>query len=178
MEKTDFNAFKELMDATAEQYRTGSMGIAGLTLMFNALAKYPFQKIANAVARHIVDPDGGRFFPTTAHIIRQLKGTPEEQASIAWEKVKKAIGTGVIKFDDPVIHYAIERMGGWGRLQWIPRSSLGDEGEKFIRWYMRGCKFASWSNVKPQLTEGGYLNLIGNSALPHNVIPLIGNGEE
>ncbi len=177
LDESNWKPFKNLMDATAEQYKTQPMGVAGLRLMFNALSKYPFEAVANAVARHITDPDGGRWFPTSAHLIRQLRGTAEEQATLAWEKVKRAIGTSPMRFDDPVIHYAIERMGGWGRLQWIPRTSLQEECEKFIRWYIRGRKFANWSNVKPELSEGGYLNLVGNSAITHSTVAMIGHDD-
>ena len=92
-----------------------------------------------------------RFFPMLADIVTRIEGNIEDRAALAWSLVRKAVrkyGSGrSIRFsNDPVIHYAIEKMGGWWHLDRV----LDNENEpwkfkEFARFYRLGEKRVSWN---------------------------------
>lgn len=116
MEPDEITQFAQLMTGVAETYgRTFSQGMT--TLYWNATKRYTLADVTRAVNQHIMHPDYGKYFPKPADIVRMIDGDPESQAMVAWNKVHKAIeGVGpyrTVVFDDPLIHHAIEQLGGW-----------------------------------------------------------------
>jgi hypothetical protein len=69
-----------------------------------------------AFARHLRDPDAGRFCPKPADILRQIRGDADDQALIAWGQVISAAKAGGGRFDGPT-QEAIDSMGGMGRIR-------------------------------------------------------------
>ncbi len=76
-------------------------------------------------------------FPKVAEIREAATGKVEDKAQIAANKLEKALdlynGFRSVVFDDPVMHMAIEEMGGW-----IAINKLVDNGE----WKFRRGEFA------------------------------------
>jgi len=85
-----------------------------------------------------------RFLPKPVDIIEAIEGTQNEKAIEAWGKVLAAMETqgaySSVKFDDPVIHSAINMMGGWVK---VARTPYGEEKwaqKEFERLYMAMAK--------------------------------------
>lgn len=68
----DKNAFTQLLAATMAIYeRQITTGLADI--FFSAMAAYDLKTIREALNRHVQDPDGGRFAPKPADLIRQIQ---------------------------------------------------------------------------------------------------------
>jgi len=82
-----------------------------------AMGPYDFAAVADAFSRHAVNPDGGKFMPKPADIVRMLAGSTQDSALAAWAKVDRAVRTvgtyRSVVFDDPLIHRILTDMGGW-----------------------------------------------------------------
>lgn len=114
MDKGDFPAFTEILDATCAllsrgQYQPNPTNTA---LWFRSLARYPLHEVRAAFDAHIRDPQRGRFVPVPADIIAQIEGAAEgdgrpgpeeawaialacrdESASVTWtDEIAKAWG--------------------------------------------------------------------------------------
>lgn len=111
--------FARALAALAEYYvRDLSEGV--IALYWQGLSKYPVEDIEAAIMRHLQNPDSGQWMPKIADIVRMIEGTTQSAAALAWAKVMRAVGAvGMhqsIVFDDPVIHLAIDDLGGWPKL--------------------------------------------------------------
>ena len=88
-----------------------------ITVWLGALKGFEMEQIKRAFAYHIARADNGQFMPKPADIVRILRGSTSDRASVAWGKVDKAVRSignyQSIVFDDPIIHLVIEDMGGW-----------------------------------------------------------------
>jgi hypothetical protein len=86
----------------------------------DALAEYSVEDIAAGIARHMRDPDGGRYVPKPADVIAHLAGGSSIRSLRAWSTVEKAIRLvghyQSVCFDDEVTHRVIDEMGGWPKL--------------------------------------------------------------
>lgn len=131
MNTTDLEAFGEMWTQTHEVY--GKCPEPRVVYMvFQALISFPLTDIEHALCRHITNPDTGQFPPKPADIVRLLQGSSQSASSEAWAKVDRAIrcvgNYRSVVFDDPKIHAAIERLGGWQKV------SMTDEKEyPFLR---------------------------------------------
>jgi len=89
-------------------------------------------------------------------LLEQLEGTKEDQGELAWTEVYDAIrnvGCGQsIRFSDPVIHSAIEKMGGWIRLAQQEEADSKWNRKEFLSLY-RAC---SRRNDHPAYLTGMY----------------------
>lgn len=77
--------------------------------------EFGFDCVKQAIEAHAKNPDNGHFMPQPAHITAMVKGTSKERASIAWSKLTSILDRASARefvFDDPIIHLAIESMGG------------------------------------------------------------------
>jgi len=58
-----------------------------------------------------------KFWPKPSEFLEILKGSEEDQATLAWLEVDRAVRRigplASVQFDDPVIHSTIEALGGW-----------------------------------------------------------------
>ncbi|MBQ6776640.1 MAG: hypothetical protein IJP53_09295 [Synergistaceae bacterium] len=148
MTENDRRAFNDIMDAVNDlTIMPGGKDLARMKqILFANLMDYPLEVIANALNAHCRVE---KFFPMLADIIRQIEGTPDERALLAWSLVMKAKRKyklrKAIRFPAPAIHFAIERMGGWEKFFW----SVDDYNEsfksaEFQKLYKIGEKCSSW----------------------------------
>ncbi len=130
--------FSELLTGALEVYgqRTSKLVI---NIWWNALEKYEFNVVEQAFGAHIVDPDVGQFAPKPANIIRNIDGSRETRAMLAWAKVLKAIGSvgggSTVCFDDRYIHATIGDMGGWSSLCKTEEDEIPFKAREFEKRY-------------------------------------------
>lgn len=98
-----------------------------IEIYWAALSTLPIESVEMAIGKALYEL---KFFPKPVELREFACGpaaTPEELASLAWDKVQQALSrtggtyTDVI-FDDPAIHLALVSMGGW--------SNFGQRPEK------------------------------------------------
>ena len=149
MTENDRRAFNDILDAVNDLtiMPSGKDLERMKEVLFTCLIDYPLNVIAKAVNAHCRTE---KFFPMLADIIRQIEGTPEERAALAWSLVMKAKIKyrlrKAIKFPSPAIHFAIEKMGGWERVYWsIDDSSENFKAAEFQRFFKIGEKISSWN---------------------------------
>lgn len=110
-----------------------------LDLAFQALRRYELSDISRALSRHLNDPDAGQFAPKPADVVRNLDGSKETRAMLAWSKVEKAIrrvgSYQSVVFDDPIIHAVIQDMGGWCDLNKITEDETPFKAREFEKRY-------------------------------------------
>lgn len=89
-------------------------------MVFQALQAFSLEDVETALSRHITNPDTGQFPPKPADIVRLIRGNSQSASNEAWAKVDQGIRcVGIYRdvvFDDPKIHAAIERLGGWQKV--------------------------------------------------------------
>ncbi|WP_417522263.1 DUF6475 domain-containing protein [Marinobacter sp.] len=123
--------FQEVWTATYAMYRQ-RVSDSMLDLAFGALAPYSIEDVRKGITAHIRNPDTGHFPPKPADVIKHVSGNSQSAGGEAWAKVDRAIrcvgNYRSVVFDDPRIHAAIERLGGWQKV------SLTEEKEyQFLR---------------------------------------------
>jgi len=138
MKQDEYGQFQVLWTRICDVYGK-SPSDAAITITFRALAKYPLATIRRALDAHTSDPDGGRFMPKPADLIRHIDGDPQSQSLLAWSKVEKAIRTigpwQTVVFDDPSVMAAIEEMGGWIDLCRVTDKELPFKRNEFTKRY-------------------------------------------
>ena len=144
----DFTAFVSMMTIVSDTYGQPRMSEAAAKLYFGVLSDYSLDDVSKAIAEHLKQSP---YMPKPCDIIKNIKGTAEERALMAWRHVLRAITKygryQSIKFDDPVIHYAIDYMGGWHRICQIFEEELPFREKDFVKHYIHGERIANWSNV-------------------------------
>ena len=130
--------FSELLTGALEVYSQKTSPLV-INIWWNALENFEFKVVESAFAAHIVDPDVGQFAPKPANIIRNIEGSRETRAMIAWAKVHKAIrsvgGGSTVCFDDRFIHATIGDMGGWPRLCKVEEGEMPFKAREFEKRY-------------------------------------------
>ncbi len=108
--------FAKAMSALAEYYGK-PMNSAVMSLYWQGLQSYSIEAIEDAIGRHLRNPDTGMWMPKIADIVKMMEGSTQDAAVLAWAKVMRATGSvgqyQSIAFDDPLIHAAIDDIGGW-----------------------------------------------------------------
>lgn len=108
-------------------------------LWWNVLADYDFEAVKQALTKHLRNPDSGQFMPKPADVIRNLSGTTQDAALLAWAKVHRAVrlsgSWSDVVFDDPIIHAVVQDMGGWIRICEIREDEVGFRGKEFENRY-------------------------------------------
>lgn len=111
-----------------------------MQLYARALARYETEDVIRALEIHLLDPDCGQFAPKPADIVRRIDGGNITKSAAAWAIVAKAIRTvgsyQTVAFDDPLIHHAIDQMGGWIKLCSTPENELPFRAKDFEKLYM------------------------------------------
>lgn len=127
-----------ILAEVAELYGASlSVGVVGL--WDTALERYEVEQVRKAFEAHMRDPDGGRFMPKPAHLMKFLEGNSTDQAAIAWGKALEAASsvgayTDVV-FDDAAIHATIEDLGGWPRFCRTETAELSYLQHRFTQSY-------------------------------------------
>jgi len=148
MQNKDFKKFMALLALVADTYSQPRLSEDAVKLYFKVLSDYSLDEVSQAIMEHIKQSP---YMPKPADIIRIIEGTAEDRASEAWYHVLKAIQQygyyESVQFDNPAIHYAIERMGGWQKLCQLTEEELPFRERDFIKHYVRGERMATWDKV-------------------------------
>ena len=116
MNDQDRFEFQEVWTATYAMYRQ-RVSESMLDLSFGALQNYSIDDVRRGLTAHIRNPDTGQFPPKPADVIKHVSGNSVSAGGEAWAKLDKAIRCvghyRSVVFDDPKIHAAVERLGGW-----------------------------------------------------------------
>lgn len=148
MQNKDFKKFMALLALVADTYSQPRLSEDAVKLYFKVLSDYSLDEVSQAIMEHIKQSP---YMPKPADVIRILDGTVEDRASEAWYHVLKAMQQyghyESVQFDNPAIHYAIERMGGWQKLCQLTEEELPFRERDFIKHYIRGERMASWDKV-------------------------------
>lgn len=148
MQNKDFKKFMALLALVADTYSQPRLSEDAVKLYFKVLSDYSLDEVSQAIMEHIKQSP---YMPKPADIIRIIEGTAEDRASEAWYHVLKAMQQyghyESVQFDNPAIHYAIERMGGWQKLCQLTEEELPFRERDFIKHYIRGERMASWDKV-------------------------------
>lgn len=148
MESSDLEQFITMMGIVADTYGQPRLNPNAIKLYFEVLSEYPLSEISKAIKEHVKQSP---YMPKPADIIRIIDGTAEDRASEAWYYVLKTIQQyghyESVQFDNPAIHYAIERMGGWQKLCQMTEEELPYRERDFVKHYVRGERIATWDKV-------------------------------
>lgn len=119
MNDADREEFQEVWTGAYSLYRQ-SVSESMLELCFAALQRYSIADVSRGLTAHIRNPDTGQYAPKPADVIKHIGGSSQSAAGEAWAKVDYAIrcigNYRSVVFDDPKIHAAIERLGGWTKM--------------------------------------------------------------
>lgn len=139
MRESDKQRFAEIM--TMAHLALGmEISKKQLQAWFALLKDFDVEQIGQAMQRHLLDPETGKFPPKPADIVRHCQGTHHERALAAWNKLCWAlVHVGPyhsIAFDDPLIHALIANMGGWEKFCGITNDELPFRQRDFERAYV------------------------------------------
>lgn len=116
MTPNDKRKFIEILQGVYALYRVDfSPQVA--EIWWRSLSGYELPALTEALTKHAMNPDTGQFVPKPADVVKMLGGTTKDSAIMAWSKVSQAVSSigswNTVVFDDPLIHRAIEDIGGW-----------------------------------------------------------------
>lgn len=175
----DKRRFALAIHALAEYYgKPMSDGV--LSLYWQGLDGYDINVIESAIGKHLRNPDNGTWMPKIADIIKMIEGNTADMAVVAWKKVIDAISRvgqyQSIAFDDPLIHAAIDGIGGWPALCQLPETELVFVQKRFEQIY-RGYRSRGETPVYPRYLVG--VSEIQNAGSGYKPSPprLVGNQE-
>lgn len=128
-------------------------------LLFTILKKYELNQITEALTLHVSE---SKFPPTPADIIQKIKGKISDRALIAFQHVLNGLNYyETVVFDDPVIHYAIECLGGWQKICQVSEEDVKWLEKDFAKYYELGFKCGkTWGDPHVPVALPGYLDLV------------------
>lgn len=155
MHPSDLAKFKDLITDVMAFYRQDVSRFA-ITTWWQACQGFDLEQVSKAFTAHAMDPERGQYAPRPADIVRQLQGTRTDRSLLAWGKVlntMQRVGAySSVCFDDPLIHVAVEDLGGWVALCRTPLTDLPFLEKRFcdsFKAYASGGSF-----VYPSLLAG------------------------
>lgn len=138
MVEDEQEAFGRLLTDVMKYYRSPPTQFL-LDVWWKGCRRFPLDSVSRALHAHIADPERGQFAPKLADVVRHLAGTASDRAAVAWGKVydaMKSVGAWQdVAFDDPVIHAAINDMGGWPRVARVDNNELPHTQYRFLETY-------------------------------------------
>lgn len=127
--------FKEYMAALCELHDK-SLSQLLINLYWKTLEPFTDNDCERAFKELIFS---SKVFPKPVDFIETLKGKKQDQGTLAWLTVVKALRKigpyQSVTFDDPVIHSIIEAMGGWIKLGTVTEDELKWKQREFERLY-------------------------------------------
>lgn len=132
MKKSDLPKFLEIITALGELYDK-QFSEPALGLYFAALERFPIERIEEAAA-NIIQRQTFHKFPLPAEFI-QFLDPPESMDRRVAEAILQIENGNPYRslcFDDPILHYVIEVMGGWVNVKAEIRP-MGDKEFSFWR---------------------------------------------
>jgi len=147
-------------------------------LYIDRLKEFPIEKIEKA-ANSLMDSHALNRFPTIADFMLHLRPPAEtdDRATQAWLKATDKMASegrwNTVKFDDPIIHHAITRFGGW--IEWGNRLYIATPEDlvwiqkDFERVYKNCLQIVELSESPPPLIgtrdtqnmQAGYIQPLG-----------------
>ena len=138
MTNNERGQFAELWTAAYAVYGK-SVSVPMLDVVFSALSSYSLDDVRTGLSGHIKNPDSGQFPPKPADVIKHISGNSQSAAGEAWAKVDYAVrcvgNYRSVVFDDPKIHAAIERLGGWVKVSTTGNDEYPFLQNKFLKLY-------------------------------------------
>lgn len=157
MRPNDKPQFFALLTSIAEYYRQPVHDDVS-ALYWHVLKDLPMEALKQAFISHLQDPTSGKWMPKAADILKQLQGKVSQRARLAWEKVEAAISRigryNDVAFDDPIIHVALKKMGGWSRLCDSLRDELPIYRKQFEQLYLEAHQDNLSPNDYPRYLPG------------------------
>lgn len=139
MQTNEIPQFIQMLHNLCEMYGKPRMSDEVAMLHFGALQDYSLEDVRKGFFAALRNPDSGQFMPRPADVIRELSGSSDTRAAMAWAKVREAIcrvgHMPSIAFDDAIIHAVIADMGGWVKLALISNDELPFRERDFLRIY-------------------------------------------
>ena len=129
----------------------------GMRVWADALAGIDADTIDAAFARHLRDPDAGRFCPKPADILRQIHGDAEDNAIVEWGKVLAAARAGGARFEGAT-QSALDSIGGMIRLRMSSESENGFLQRQFVGAFKA---YKHREDNPPLMADGDRLKAIG-----------------
>jgi len=118
MTESDRPEFARLLADVCGFYREPITEFA-LSVWWAACQPFPLNAVRTAMTSHATDPSRGQFCPKPADVIRQLRGSAEDDALVAWQRVFSQIGS-VGRYGTPKLtgaeRAALGAIGGWSAL--------------------------------------------------------------
>ncbi|SAK62535.1 hypothetical protein AWB76_03263 [Caballeronia temeraria] len=131
MQTTEIGRFTAMLSDVYAFYGKELSAFAG-RVWTQAMGPFDLEAVADALNRHLLNPDAGQFLPKPADVVRMLDGGTQDAALLAWSKVDRALrevgAYRSVVFDDPVIHRVLTDMGGW-----IPLGQKTENEWPFVR---------------------------------------------
>lgn len=147
MRQEDYGAFVAVMSAVAETLGYPKLAENGMKLFFDLLKPYTFEQVTRALHAHLLESP---YMPKPVDIISRIDGSVDDRAIKAWHRVLEAArqhgAYESVKFDDPVIHFCIERMGGWQKVCMMTEDELPFRERDFRELYKLG-RNVGWEDV-------------------------------
>lgn len=113
--------------------------VFALGVWWQACQAYDLDAVQAAFGRHAMDPERGQWAPKPADLVRQLQGSADDRAAMAWSLVLGAcnrIGAYAdVAFDDPIIHAVVADLGGWPTLCRTETAALSYTQHRFVTAY-------------------------------------------
>jgi len=134
VKKEDGEDFGLAIFALGEMYNKAlSKGV--VRMYWDSLDRFELLDVSNALRRY-TEGDNASFFPKPGDIIKLIEGDTGTRAQIAFDKVRRAIGSpGIyttICFDDAIINKVVQDMGGWPALGTITNQDFKFYENRFI----------------------------------------------
>lgn len=143
MTSEDFDQFATAWTSTVSIYGKVADDFQ-VKAVFHVLSKFDIRDVKRALAAHMSDPDSGQYQPKPADIIRHIQGDTKTRAMLAWSKVDKAIrligSYESVVFDDEVIMFTIESMGGWMKICSTKEDEMPFVRNEFVTRYSSSSK--------------------------------------
>lgn len=159
MNEKDKLEFAMLMQGLAEVFSPDKpLTEAFVVIYYEALKGFKIKDIRQAVNKVMVE----RVFngmPKPAEIVNKIRGEESDRATLAWNKLTKAIRRvgpySSVMFDDPVIHACIEALGGWPKVCFVLEDELQWLQRDFIAQYKvmqgRPCRLKHNAGITEQI---------------------------
>lgn len=139
MQTNEIPQFIQMLHNLCEMYGKPRMSDEVAMLHFGALQDYSLEDVRKGFFAALRNPDSGQFMPRPADVIRELSGSSDTRAALAWAKVYEAIcrvgHMPSVAFDDAIIHAVIADMGGWVKLALVGNDELPFRERDFLRLY-------------------------------------------
>lgn len=156
MTPDDFEKFHTLLSDVYAFYGKDISTFA-VRVWTEAMRPFDFAAVADALNRHLMNPDTGQYLPKPSDVVKVLQGSTQDSALVAWAKVDSTIrhkGTYVsVVFDDPIIHRVILDMGGWVQIGGKSEDDWPFVRNEFVNRY-RGYKTRGFTDEYPAVLIG------------------------